>query len=186
MIVVVTCLREDLPIADRVQNALGAKLPGELMIKVDHHKIGAGSFQQKVIREFLEKSNDKYLYLIEDDVEFFGPISFDGVPENALASMYTPSIYAGYIHHFAGWGEFCPQQIMCGMQAIRYTREVCELVAGVELVGVDQLALETTVFPILRSNNIPCYYHNPSLCQHIGYQTTQCASIWHEALLSGV
>jgi len=133
------------------------------------------------LRWLYDNSCASHLLVVEDDVVFCGGAR--SALEHGLASigtfgflsLYTPKRDAGLVGHGIGWMLANRGRDAWGTQAMCFNRPSAEVLLGCSRLHVeDQLRgpTDSIVCECFLNRNIPCYYHNPSLADHIGRVST--------------
>ena len=125
----------------------------------------------------MEQTSAEYLMVCEDDVSYCrgarlawasAIADFDRV---GFWSLYTPRRDQGLVGHQQGWAASNRGRDTWGTQAMCFPRSSAEILLEYRpLYEEDQLrgATDAIVAQCFVDVGIPCYYHNPSLADHIG------------------
>lgn len=129
------------------------------------------------LRWLLEHTSAEFLMVCEDDVAYCrgaygawaaGARCLTGV---GYWSLYTPRRDKGLVGHQAGWVASNRGRDSWGTQAMVFPRQSAEIaLAYPPLREEDQMRgpTDAIVAQCFVDAGLPCYYHNPSLADHLG------------------
>lgn len=130
------------------------------------------------LRWLYENTAAPYLMVCEDDVIFNTLAAtklFEFLVEHpdgfGYVSLYTPRHDARFAAGGTGWLSWNRGRETWGTQAICFNRRSAECVLAYEpLASEDQMTgpTDAIVGECFQKARFPCYYHNPSLADHVG------------------
>lgn len=129
------------------------------------------------LRRLLETTGAEHLLVCEDDVMYCRGArlswnqAVDKYDRVGFWSLYTPQRDQGIVGHQHGWVALNRGRDTWGTQAMCFPRSSAEVLLKYQpLHEDDQLRgpTDAIVAQCFIDAGIPCYYHNPSLTDHIG------------------
>ncbi len=135
----------------------------------------------------LEHTTAEYFLICEDDVEFSRGARaalMRGIDENRRAgffSLYTPVRDQGLVSHRRGWVASNRGRDTWGTQAFCLPRSSAQMILAYSpLYAEDQFTgpTDAVIAQCFLDANLPCFYHNPSLADHLGKVST-IGHLWY-------
>jgi predicted O-methyltransferase YrrM len=136
----------------------------------------------------LRQTTADYLMVCEDDVAYARgaraawATAVAGFGDVGYWSFYTPVRDEGLVGHRRGWVAANRGRDAWGTQAMCFPRSSAELVLAYQpLRAEDQLRgpTDAIVAQCFLDAGLPCYYHNPSLADHVG-RVSSVDHNWHD------
>lgn len=167
-----------------------------MLIHVNKKKLGAFDNYDNVLNWFLNRSNKEYVVIMQDDFivckEVFNILKrIDYTEDFGYYNLYTcaenpsnefikkPNWNVCKLGHYA-WGAcymMSRKTVERLVKADYYTKHKQGISDGNKGQMIDGAVSESML-----QLNLPMYYHNPSLTQHIGYSST----LSHNGMLTGL
>ena len=133
--------------------------------------------------------NCRHFLVCEDDVAFCPGArralfaAFASIPTFGFLSLYTPKRDAPHASVSNGWFEANHGRKAWGAQAMCFSNESALMLLQYPRVqNEDPFSgpTDTIVSECFLVNRVPCFYHNPSLCDHVGKHST-IGHEWYDA-----
>ncbi|MBI3467733.1 MAG: class I SAM-dependent methyltransferase [Planctomycetes bacterium] len=129
------------------------------------------------LRWLLANAGAEYLLVCEDDVAFcLGARAalhsgLGLLADAGFLSLYTPRRDQNLVRHEQGWVRSNRGRDAWGTQAMCFSRSSAELVLAYPPLTAENQhcgATDAIVAQCFYEAELPCFYHNPSLCDHLG------------------
>ena len=159
-----------------------------LVVHQNDRKLGCVGNWAHCLRWLWNHTSAEYILICEDDIAFcqgaraalnIGLHSFDRV---GFWSLYTPQRDEGLVGHQYGWVAANRGRDAWGTQAMCFPRSSAQVVLDyAPLHNEDQLRgpTDAIVAQCFVEARLPCYYHNPSLTDHLG-RISAIGNNWHD------
>lgn len=163
------------------------ELPG-LVLHQNDTKFGCVGNWAQCLKWLLDHTTAGYLLVSEDDVAYCSGARAaleQGLRQTEQAgfwSLYTPVRDRPLVGHQQGWVAANRGRDAWGTQSMCLPRSSAEiLLAYAPLYAENQLrgATDAVVAKCFVDAKIPCYYHNPSLTNHLG-RISSIGNNWHD------
>jgi hypothetical protein len=148
---------------------------------VNVERLGALGNWAHCLRWLYDNVESDYLLISEDDVEYCrgaktALLSGLRVFRNfGFLSLYTPKRDALHAGQCEGWFQANHGRKACGTQSMCFSRDSAEILLGFPRLHMDnQISgpTDSIVSECFLLRNIACFYHRPSLTEHLGRIST--------------
>lgn len=201
---IITCARQKIDVHDTIAQLRSAgfeeeihlfcepgtpsiqELPG-LVVHQNEVRLGCVGNWAHCLRWLLNNTEAEFLMVSEDDVAYCRGArralerGMDQLVRVGFWSLYTPVRDEGLVGHTAGWVAANRGRDAWGTQSMCLPRSSAEILLQYKpLYEENQFrgATDAVVAKCFVDANIPCYYHNPSLCDHLG-RISSIGNNWH-------